>query len=102
VGPQTRPRAGFLDLPLKHSLRRWQGTWLYYENPEPSLPSFIGELLEFQGTWSEEPTPLKAPQVVALMDKVNRLKEKGMTGMCMAAHWLARRVQPLKKHIHPG
>jgi hypothetical protein len=36
------------------------------------------------------------------MDKVNRLKEKGMTGMCVAAHWLARRVQPLKKHIHPG
>jgi hypothetical protein len=36
------------------------------------------------------------------MDKVNRLKEKGMTGMCVAAHWLARHVQPLKKHIHPG
>jgi hypothetical protein len=42
IGLQTRPRAGFLDLPLKNSLQGWHGTWFYYENHEPSLPSFIG------------------------------------------------------------
>jgi hypothetical protein len=41
VGLQTSPCAGFLDLPLKISLRRWYGIWLYYENHEPSLPSFV-------------------------------------------------------------
>jgi hypothetical protein len=66
-------------------------------NHEPSLPSFVGRLPKFQGTWSEEPTPLKTPQVMALIDKVNLLKEKGLTGMCVAAHWLARRLQPLNK-----
>jgi hypothetical protein len=54
-----------------------------------SLP-FIGRLPEFQGTWSEEPTLLEAPQVTALVNKVNLLKEKGLTGMCRATHWLAR------------
>jgi hypothetical protein len=69
---------------------------------EPSLPSFIGRLLEFQGTLSEEPTPLKAPQVAALIGKVNLFKEKGLTDVCVAAHWMAQRVQPLKKQVHLG
>jgi hypothetical protein len=70
--------------------------WFYYENHEPSLPSFVGQIFEFYGTWSEEPTPLEVPQVAALINKVNLLKEKGLLGVCAAAHWLARRVQPLK------
>jgi hypothetical protein len=40
--------------------------------------------------------------VAALIDKVNLLKDKGLTGVCVATHWLARRVQPLKKQVHPG
>jgi hypothetical protein len=66
VGLQTRPRAGFLDLPLKTSLRGWHRTWFYCENHEPSLPPFVGRLPEFQGTWSGEPTSLELPQVAAL------------------------------------
>jgi hypothetical protein len=36
-----------------------------------------------------------------LIDKVNLLKEKGLIGVCMSAHWLVRQVQPLKKQVHP-
>jgi hypothetical protein len=50
VGLQTRPRAGFLELPMKTSLRGWHRTWFYYENHEPVLPLFVGRLAEFQGT----------------------------------------------------
>jgi hypothetical protein len=42
VGLQTQSRAGYLDLPLKNSLRGWHRTWLYCENHEPSLPAFMG------------------------------------------------------------
>jgi hypothetical protein len=87
---QARPSASFLDLPFKKSLWGWHRTWFYYKNHEPSIPSFVGQLPKFQGTWSEEPTPLEAPQVAALFDMVNLLKENGMRSMCMAAHWLAR------------
>jgi hypothetical protein len=37
---------------------------------------------------------------VTQIDRVNLLKEKGLTGMCVATHWLARRVQPLKQQVH--
>jgi hypothetical protein len=87
---------------MKGSLRGWHGTWFYCENHEPSLPPIVGWLLEFQGTWSKEPTPLKHPQVAALTNKINHLKEQGLTGVSVAAHWLARRVLPLKKQVHLG
>jgi hypothetical protein len=47
VGPQTCPRAGFLDLPLKTSPWGWHGSWFYCENQEPRFPPFIGQLPEF-------------------------------------------------------
>jgi hypothetical protein len=70
--------------------------------PRIQPPPLVGRLLEFKGTWSEEPTPLELPQVSALTNKINFLKQKGLTGVCVAAHWLARRVQPLKKQVHLG
>jgi hypothetical protein len=76
------------------------GTWFYCENHKPNLPPFIGRLPKFQGTWSEEPTPLELPQVAALTNKVNSLKEKGLTGVYVDAHWLSHRVQPLKKQVY--
>jgi hypothetical protein len=54
----------------------------------------MGQLPEFNIIWSEESTPLELPQVAALAHKVNILKEKGLTRVCVAAHWLAHRVQP--------
>jgi hypothetical protein len=98
VSLQTRPRVGFLNLPLKTSLQGWHGTWFYCENHEPSLPSFVGRVLEFQGTWSEEPTPQELPQVTALGQS---FKEQNISGVGVAAHWLPCRVQPLKKQVHP-
>jgi hypothetical protein len=47
VGLQTCPHAGFVDLPMKTSLRGWHGTWFYCENHEPSLSPFVAWLLEF-------------------------------------------------------
>jgi hypothetical protein len=102
VGLQTYPRAGLLDLPMKTSIWRRHGTWFYCENHEPSLPTFVGRLLEFQGTWSEDPTPLELPHVSTLTNKINHLKEHGLIGVCVATHWLARRVLPLKKEVHLG
>jgi hypothetical protein len=40
--------------------------------------------------------------VAALINKVNLLKENGLIGVCMVAHWLAQGVQPLKKQVHPS
>jgi hypothetical protein len=40
--------------------------------------------------------------VVALTNKINLLKEQGLTGVCVATHWLARGVPSLKKQVHMG
>jgi hypothetical protein len=94
VGFQTHPHAGFLDFPMK--------TWFYCENQEPSLAPFVGRLPEYKGSWSEERTPLELLHVMALTNKINFLKEHGLTGVCVAAHFLACRVVPPKKQVHQG
>jgi hypothetical protein len=76
--------------------------WFYCENHEPNFPPFVGRLPEFQGSWSEETTPLELSHVATLTNKINLLKEHGLTRGCVAAHWLASRVLPLKKQVHPG
>jgi hypothetical protein len=77
-------------------------TWFYYENHEPRLPPFVGRLPEFQGTWSEEPTPLNLPHIASLTNKINLLKDCVLTIVCVVAHCLAYRVIALKKQVHPG
>jgi hypothetical protein len=87
---------------MKSSLRGWHKTWFYYEKHEPRLPSLVGWLPEYQGTWHEELTPTKLPLVAALTNKVNTLKEHDLMGVCVATHWLAHRVIALKKQVHPS
>jgi hypothetical protein len=84
VGLQTCPHSGFLDLSMKTSHKGWHKSWFYCENHEPSLPPFVGRLHEFRGTWSEEPTPAELPIVAALGNRVNNLKNPGLTGVCVA------------------
>jgi hypothetical protein len=62
----------------------------------------VGSLPEFEGTWTKEPTTEEMPKVLDLIDRVNKLKELGLTGISVAANWLARRVVPLKKQVHPA
>jgi hypothetical protein len=50
VGLHTHPRYGFLDLLMKTSLKGCHKSWFYCENHEPSLPSFVVRLLEYNGT----------------------------------------------------
>jgi hypothetical protein len=53
-------------------------------------------------TWTEEPTDAEMHAVKALASRVSGLKGLSLTGVGVVGNWLARRVIPLKKHIHPG
>jgi hypothetical protein len=86
---------------MKTSLKGWNKSWFYCENHEPSFLPLVGRLPEFSDTWSEEPTPTELQIVAVLGNRVNDLKNQGLTGVCVAAHWLARQVMPLKKQVHP-
>jgi hypothetical protein len=102
VGLQMRPHSGFLDLQMKTSLKGWHKSWFYYKNHEPSLPPFVGRLPEFRGTWSKKPTAAELPIIATLGNRVNDLKNQGLIGVCVDAHWLLRRVMSWKKQVHHG
>jgi hypothetical protein len=101
VGIQGRQHRDFLTLPLKISLKGWHKQRFYWENHEPSLPPFVDRLPEYDATWVEKPTDSELPIVSALSSRVSELKGLGLTRVGVAANWLARRVTPLKKQVHP-
>jgi hypothetical protein len=61
-------------------MKGWHTQWFYYKNHEPSLPPFIGRLLGFEGSWTEELIAAK---------KVSKLKRLGLTRVNVATNWLA-------------
>jgi hypothetical protein len=48
-------------------------------------------------TWIEEPVESEMAIMTALASQVSKLKGLCLTGVGVAANWLARRVTPLKK-----
>jgi hypothetical protein len=101
VGIESCPHHDFLDLPLKSSLKGWHRQWFYCKNHEPSLPPFVGWLPEYDTTWVDEPMYSEMLIISALSSRVSELKVFGLIGVCVATNWLACRVIPLKKQVHP-
>jgi hypothetical protein len=52
----------------------WHIQWFYCRNHEPNLPSFISNLPKFVGSWTEELIDAEMPTVLALAEKVIKLK----------------------------
>jgi hypothetical protein len=102
IGIQAWAHQNFLDLPLKTSLKGWHTRWFYRENHEPSLPPFVSRLLEYDRLWVEEPTGAEIPVMQALANRVRELKRLSLIRVGVVANWLARRVVPFKKQVHPG
>jgi hypothetical protein len=74
IGIHDRANRDFLALLLKTSLKGYHTQWFYCENHKPSLTSFVGQLLKFEGSFIEEPTTTKMPVVLVLAKKVSKLK----------------------------
>jgi hypothetical protein len=50
----------------------------------------------------DQPTAAELPVVAALASWVSEMKRHGLTSVHVVANWLAHRVTPLKKRVHPG
>jgi hypothetical protein len=57
---------------------------------------------QFDVTWVEESVASEITVVTILANRVSELKGLGLTGVGVAANWLARLVTPLKKLVHLG
>jgi hypothetical protein len=86
VGIQSRPRRNFLDLLMTTFLKGWHKSWFYCENHEPSLPPFVGNLPEYDGTWVEELTASEMSLVSALAGRINEIKDLDLTGVSVATN----------------
>jgi hypothetical protein len=63
------------------------------------MPSFVGRVLEYDGSCIEEPTNAEMLAMNVMANRVNELKRLGLIRVGMVTNWLARQVIPLKKQV---
>ena len=92
--------SSYLGLHLKSSLKGWHKRWFYISNPAPCLPPHRGLRPLIRETWAALPSPGGMKQVNRLLEYIQRRKSEGVTGDCVVASFVNRRVHPIKERVH--
>jgi len=85
----------YLEYDMHSTNAGWKNLWWYVGNYDPKLPEFTGVAPVDFPEWKSLPTIAENAQVNDLLDKIAKLKEKGVTGASVVFSWIKRRVQPL-------
>lgn len=100
--PETAgPEGGGLCSPLRSSNNGWQSKWFYCSNPIPSLPPFTGHALVVRDCWSTLHAREEMVQICGLLKGLKHMIKCGLTGVRVAANFVAHQIQSLKSRSHP-
>ena len=78
----------------------WKAEWFYIDNHAPPLPDRAAGAPQTRDEWFANGQ--NAEQENELLDKIEYLKKKGVTGASVVFAWIARRIQPLQKRCNLG
>jgi hypothetical protein len=82
-------KTGYLEIPLKESIKGWRLEWFIMENHGNSLPPRSGRQSDVRTPiWTESPTDLEVAEAGALLAKIGLLKERGLTAKAMVADFV--------------
>ncbi|KAK3160947.1 hypothetical protein QOZ80_1BG0068990 [Eleusine coracana subsp. coracana] len=100
AGFQLRNKSKYIEVPLRSTNKGWHTDWFYHGNHAPSLSEFAAEVPVPRPEWSAKASPNKKSQVDKILEKIANLKKKGYIRVHVAASFIYRRMQPIKKcHI---
>jgi hypothetical protein len=96
-------KTGYLEIPLKDSIKGWRLEWFIVENYGNSLPPRSGRQPDVRtSSWTESPTDQEVAEAGALLAEVGLLKERGLTAEAVVADFVFKNIQPLKDRAHPA
>ncbi|KAK3121467.1 hypothetical protein QOZ80_8BG0653910 [Eleusine coracana subsp. coracana] len=102
AGFQLRNKSKYIDVPLPSTNKGWHADWFYHGNHAPPLSETTIEAPKPRPEWSAKAHPNKKSQVDAILEQIAYLKSQGYTGVHVAASFIYRRVQSIKKRHVPG
>jgi hypothetical protein len=96
---------GFPKIPLPDSTKKWQRTFFYARNVDPSddrinLPAFANVVPTEKLNWSYDPKNLLLEVLSVAAHTRLLVNQKGLTGVDLVATFLGRRVLPLQGRSH--
>ena len=93
----------FFDYDLVDSVKDWRAEWFYAANLIPSLAIHPGSGPVVNDRWDKKlESPAEIQVIQPLLDRINMLKQQGLTGFGIVSSFLRHRVQPLKEREHLG
>ena len=78
----------------------WKDFWFYVENQKPALLARTPGPPIPRASWNAKVDDLV--QVNQLLDIIDQLKKKKITGASVVYNWAMRRIQPLHKRANLG
>jgi hypothetical protein len=88
-------KSEYIDLTLPDNTTGWNQGWLYLNNPAPTLRSTTGQIPVVGPEWTNQLATLDTQELKPLLDDLDQLKTKGLTGTAMAISFCRRLIQPL-------
>ncbi|XP_072151344.1 uncharacterized protein [Setaria viridis] len=98
------PRAKeYMAMKTAASHKGWHQQWFYVKNYSNSpLPEFTGRVIEVAPeVWSYGPVEKEKKRITGLLQAIEHLKGRGLTGAGVIGAYHARRVAPLMLRVRP-
>nr|AAN08654.1 putative retrotransposon protein [Oryza sativa Japonica Group]AAP53355.1 retrotransposon protein, putative, Ty3-gypsy subclass [Oryza sativa Japonica Group] len=87
----------YFSMPFKTSNKGWHANWFYVQNLEPTLPEYSCLPPTYQDTWNSLPMGDEAAQALTLLNRMLKLKERGLHGEQITRHFIKSRLVPIKE-----
>jgi len=102
AGLQLCQGLGVKYIPYKLSSKviDWKDFWFYIENQAPALPARTPGPPVPKPSWNSMSENLI--QINDLLDEIDHLKKKKLTGASVVANWMCRQIQPLQQQTNFG
>jgi hypothetical protein len=91
----------WIDSDLPDNTAGWRSEWFYIADQLPGLPRRTGHKPVKISEWDLGLSSRDLEDLKAVLDLVNDMKKRGVTGATVARSFCRRLIQPIKDRVHP-
>jgi hypothetical protein len=94
-------KAEWIDTDLPDNTAGWRSEWFYIADQIPGLPRRTGHKPVKISEWDLGLSSRELKDLQGLLELVNDMKIRGVTGAAVARWFCRRMIQPIKDRVHP-
>jgi hypothetical protein len=95
-------KAEWIDIDLPDNTTGWRLEWFYIVDQLPGLPCRTGHKPVKMNKWDLGLSSRDLEDLKGVLELVNDMKKRGMTGVVVTKSFCRRMIQPIKDRVHPA